>query len=342
MQPNLWSLYADMFRSRLFENAVSQLWEDGLISGEMHLGTGEEAIVAGVLAHLQDEDALALDHRSTPPLVIHGVDLFQILRELLGCEDGLCGGKGGHMHLFSKEHLAASSGIVGSAGPTAAGFALAAQQLRPGTISVAFFGEGAMNQGMLMESMNLAAAWHLPVLFVCKDDNWSISTNSVVSTGGTLIQRAQGLGLETFIADGRDVDHVWRIAQNAISNIRKGHGPVYLHAQCVHIEAHFLGFQLVRITRNPFTELPGLIKPLIRSLIHPGGASPRERIAGLKIILQTLIATWRDTRQEASNDPIVRTRSLLGSDPNRLEELEMSIQDEINAVISAASLGVRS
>jgi pyruvate dehydrogenase E1 component alpha subunit len=307
----------------------------------MHLGTGEEAIVAGVLAHLQEDDALALDHRSTPPLVIHGVDLYLILRELLGCEDGLCGGKGGHMHLFSKEHLAASSGIVGSAGPTAAGFALAAQQLRPGTIAVAFFGEGAMNQGMLLESMNLAAAWHLPLLFVCKDDNWSISTNSEISTGGTLIQRARGLGLETCIADGRDVDAVWRIAQKAISKIRNGHGPIFLHAQCVHLEAHFLGFKLVRVTRNPFYELPGIVMQLIQSLIRPGGAPPRERIAGLKIIFNTLLATWRDTRRDASNDPIIRTRTLLGSDPNRLEELEMTIQDEINAIISTASLGVR-
>ena len=341
MQPDLWSLYADMLRSRVFENAVAQFWEDGMISGEMHLGTGEEAIVAGVLAHLQEGDAMALDHRSTPPLVMRGVGLFLILREMLGCKDGLCGGKGGHMHLFSKEHLAASSGIVGSAGPTAAGFALAAQYLRPGTIAVAFFGEGAMNQGILLESMNLAAARHLPVLFVCKDDNWSITTTSREATGGSLIQRAQGLGLEPFIADGRDVDHVWRTAQQAISKIRNGHGPVFLHARCVHLEAHFLGFQLVRVTRNPVKEIPGIALPLIRSLINPGGASLRDRLAGLKIILQTILDTWRDARREASNDPIIRTRSLLGSDQARLEALETTVQDEINAVISTAMLEVR-
>jgi TPP-dependent pyruvate/acetoin dehydrogenase alpha subunit len=158
-----------MLKSRLFEEAVAKLWHDGLISGEMHLGTGEEAVVAGVVSQLREGDAMALDHRGSAALIMRGLDPVLIIRELLGCPDGLCGGMGGHMHLFSREYLAASSGIVGAAGPAAAGFALAANRLRPGSIAVAFFGEGSMNQGMLMESMNLASAWNLPVLFVCKD-----------------------------------------------------------------------------------------------------------------------------------------------------------------------------
>ena len=153
---DLWSLYALMKRSRQFEGAVTQLWKDGLISGEMHLGTGEEAILAGVVPQLCPGDAMAVDHRGSAAFLLRGVDPVLLLREMLGRDDGLCGGRGGHMHLYSKEHLAASSGIVGAEGPTAVGFALAAQYLRPGTITVAFFGEGAMNQGMLMESINLA------------------------------------------------------------------------------------------------------------------------------------------------------------------------------------------
>src|SRR5512136_2893320 len=181
-----WSLYALMKRSRRFEEAVAQLWKDGLISGEMHLGTGEESIIAGVVPQLREGDAMALDHRGTAALLMRGVDPVLIVRELLGRPDGLCGGMGGHMHLFSKEHLAASSGIVGAEGPNAAGFALAATFLRPGCIAVAFFVEAAMNQGMLMESMNLASVWRLPVLFVCKDDHWGITTSASDSTGGHL------------------------------------------------------------------------------------------------------------------------------------------------------------
>lgn len=156
MEPDLWSLYRQMLRSRGFEEVVKDLWEKGEISGEMHLGIGEEAIAAGVVTHLQKGDAMVLDHRSTPPLVVRGVDIVFLLREFLGRADGLCCGMGGHMHLFSPEHLAASSGIVGATGPIGAGFALAAQHLRPQNLAVAFFGEGAMNQGMLMESLNLA------------------------------------------------------------------------------------------------------------------------------------------------------------------------------------------
>lgn len=119
MPPDLWSLYGMMLKSRLFEEAVAQLWQAGRISGEMHLGTGEEGVIAGVMAHLQDGDALALDHRGSAALLMRGVDPVLILRELLGDPDGLCGGQGGHMHLFSKEHLAASSGIIGAGGPAA-------------------------------------------------------------------------------------------------------------------------------------------------------------------------------------------------------------------------------
>jgi pyruvate dehydrogenase E1 component alpha subunit len=134
-----------MFKSRYFEQSIADLWYKGLISGEMHLGMGEEAIVAGILSNLVDGDAMALDHRGTPPLLMRGIDMEKLLKEFLGHEDGLCSGYGGHMHLFSKEHLVASSGIVGASAPVAVGFALAGRKLRPGTISIAFMGEGAIN-----------------------------------------------------------------------------------------------------------------------------------------------------------------------------------------------------
>jgi pyruvate dehydrogenase E1 component alpha subunit len=172
-----------MARIRHFERTIAELWREGRICGEMHLGIGEEAIAAGVVAHLREGDGLAVDHRSTPPLVARGVDLEAMLLEMLGSEDGLCRARGGHMHLFSAEHLAASSGIVGAGGPMACGFALAAQRLRPGAVGVGFFGDGAMNQGMLLEALNLAQAWRLPVLFVCKDNRWAISPHAHARSG---------------------------------------------------------------------------------------------------------------------------------------------------------------
>jgi len=180
-------LYRQMLRARAYELAVEDLWNLGLISGEMHLGTGEEAVAVGVVTQLGDGDGLALTHRCSPALVVRGVPLALMLRELLGAEDGLCGGKGGHMHLFSKEHLAATSGIVGASLPTAAGFALANCRLRPGAIAVAFTGAGAMNQGMALETLNLAVAWRLPLVIVCIDNGWAITTTSDSVTGGSFL-----------------------------------------------------------------------------------------------------------------------------------------------------------
>ena len=187
-------LYELMYKARAFELALAELWSQGLISGEMHLGTGEEAIAAGVAAHLEQGDAVALDHRGTPILTLLGVDLTSMLKEMLGREDGLCRGRGGHMHLFAPERLAASSGIVGSSAPIAAGFALAAKRLRPGRVGVAFFGDGALNQGMLLEALNLAVAWSLPAIFVCKDNGWAITTRSSSVTGAESSSVRKDLG----------------------------------------------------------------------------------------------------------------------------------------------------
>lgn len=336
MAPDLWSLYAEMKKSRLFEEAVTQLWQEGLISGEMHLGTGEEAIIAGVLAHVQDGDALALDHRPTAAFLMRGVDPLLILRELLGSEDGLCKGCGGHMHLFSKKHLAASSGIVGAAGPAATGFALAAQHLRPQAIAVAFFGEGAMNQGMLLESINLAAVWRLPVLFVCKDDSWSITSDSRQLTGGSLRQRVEGLGVAYQEVDGLDVQTVCKAAERAIRSLREGNGACFLHAHCVHLEAHFLGYTLVRATRDPIGEVPTIVRPLLQSFLRRKGAPLRERTQGMREVLSSLLMTSRDPRRSLTSDPVWRARQELRADSQRLATLEANLEREVSDIISVA------
>jgi pyruvate dehydrogenase E1 component alpha subunit len=241
---------------------------------------------------------------------------------------------GGHMHLFSREHLAASSGIVGAEGPSAAGFSLAAKYLRPGSLAVAFFGDGAMNQGMLMEAMNLASVWKLPVLFVCKDDNWAVTTRSSQVTGGTIPDRARGFGLTVYEADGLDVLQVWETVQLAIERIRGGQGPAFLHAKCVHLEGHFLGFQLLRSVRNPFKEMPTTTGSLLRTSLRAGGGRISQRLKGLAQISTTMTATKQDPREDSSNDPLVRARSQLQSDSLRLSQLETAIQHEIADILN--------
>jgi TPP-dependent pyruvate/acetoin dehydrogenase alpha subunit len=331
---DLWSLYSMMLRGRLVEEAVRTLWLEGRISGEMHLGLGEEAIVAGVTANLEPDDALALDHRGTLPLVMIGAELEALLLELLGQPQGLCRGMGGHMHLFSPEHRAASSGIVGASGPTAAGFALAAQLLRPGSVAVAYFGEGAINQGMLMESFNLAGVWNLPVLFVCKDNDWSITTRSSTVTTADPASRAKGFGLPVWKADGWKVEQVFQVANEAIGAIRAGDGPGFLHLRCVHLEGHFLGDPLLRVGRHPVAEGREIAVPLARSATSPNGASPVRRAAGLGSISWSIARSVFDDKARR-RDPIAHSRATLNrQDKARLSQLEMDLESEVASAVA--------
>jgi pyruvate dehydrogenase E1 component alpha subunit len=337
MEPDLWSLYRQMLRSRLFEEKIMELWKAGQISGEMHLGMGEEAIVAGVLAHLQEGDAVALDHRGTPPLVMRGINLVSLLRELLGVTAGLCGGWGGHMHLFSRELLSASTGIVGATGPMAAGFALSAQHLRPRKIAVSFFGEGAMNQGMAMESMNLAVVWNLPVLFVCKDNGMSITTHSPSVTGGHLSERARSFGLDAFEVDGLDVGRVWAVAGEAIRNMRDRNGPAFIHATCVHFEGHMLGDPLLRVIRHPLKRGKEISGGLIRAAMAKIGTSKEDRLRRLGDIT-ALLKKAAAGQKKKDNDPLYLARQKLRKDQTRLDRLEEDVSDEMEEAVNSALL----
>jgi TPP-dependent pyruvate/acetoin dehydrogenase alpha subunit len=344
MEPDLLSLYKRMIRSRLFEVAVKQLWDEGAISGEMHLGLGEEAIVAGVIDHMIDGDAMALDHRGTPPMLMRGVDPVLLLREFLGRPDGLCRGMGGHMHLFSRQHLAASSGIVGASGPAAVGFALAGQQLRPGTLAIAFFGEGAINEGMLMEAMNLAVAWKLPVLFVCKDNDWAIFTKSSETTGADPGERARGFGMDVMEVDGSDVEAVWSAAREAVARARSGLGPTFVHASCTHFEGHFLGDALLRRARQPIgKEMRGDAWELVKSFLSLKGAPLRQRLASVKST--TSMIDRAKEQNSLERDPIeVTRRKLANEDAAKIveEQVAQEVQQVVETALSQADEGVGS
>ncbi len=332
MRPDRVRLYRMMLTSRRLEEEIARLWREGLISGEMHLGIGEEGIVAGVMGHLEDGDAVAADHRATPPMVMHGVDLAGIVAECLGSTVGLGRGTGGHMHLLSRAHLAASSGIVGASGPLACGFALAHQRLRPDRVAVAFFGEGAMNQGMLLESLNLAACWRLPVLFVCKDNGVAITTASRRVTAGNLPDRVRGFGVPAREVDGSDVEAVWQAADEAILRARRGGGPGYLHASCVRPEGHMLGDPLVRIVRRPVAELRSRVGPLTKAAVSPKGAGVGGRLAGLTDITG-MIARAAGMR---GRDPVRRSRARLEVGTGELERVEAEVDRAVRAAVATA------
>lgn len=332
---DLWLIYEHMLRSRRFEEAVAQIWQAGEISGEMHLSTGEEAVVAGTVLQLMDGDAMALDHRGTAPLVMRGVDLNLLLQEFLGRPDGLCAGRGGHMHLFSKAHLAASSGIVGASGPAAAGFALAARQLRPGTIVLAFFGEGAMNQGMMLEAMNLAVVWKLPVVFVCKDSKWAITTVSASVTGGDPVKRAESFGMPAARIDGTDVEAVWYAAGDAIKHARNDSGPTFILAACTHPEGHFLGDPLIRMARHPLQEMKKAAGPLLKSVTRVKGGGVVKRTGSLGKV-SALMGQSAAEQVFSQKDPLKIIRRKLKPDKTRLQQIEQNVDEEIRLVVNEA------
>ena len=335
MAMNRVALYRKMLTCRRLEEAIAVLWHEGRISGEMHLGIGEEGINVGVLDHLGDGDAVALDHRGTAGMVLRGVDPVAIVKECLGAEDGLCGGMGGHMHLYAKDRLAASTGIVGAGGPAACGFALAAQLLRPGKVAVAYFGEAAMNQGMLMEAMNLAAVWELPVLFVCRDNGTSITTDSASVTGGDLEERARGLGVPGRKVDGGDVEIVWRAAGAMIDRARGGRGPAFLRATCYRPEGHFLGDPLLRLARRPVAELKPRIGPLATAATRPQGAPAPQRAASLGKIT-AMLGRAVHTQLGPSRDPVQRFRKRLSLSSEDLAELEQAVEQIVMATVERA------
>lgn len=329
-------IYRKMLTCRRVEEALGKLWHDGIISGEMHLGIGEEGINVGVLDHVGDGDGIALDHRSTAGMVLKGVDITAIIKECIGLPDGLCHGMGGHMHLYSKAHLAGSSGIVGAAGPVACGFALSAQHLRKGKIAVAFFGESAMNIGHLMESMNLASAWNLPVLFVCRDNGMAITTPTELSTGGDIVERARGLGLKTLSLDGSDVRGVWQAAGKLISELRQGGQPAFLHLTCVRPEGHFLGDPFVRITRSPVAEMSKRLKDMLSgSAFSSPGASLTERVGGVAGVVTGLKRTL-SSQSFSEKDPIRIYRKKSKLSKRQLKKIEVTVAQEVDQAVVVA------
>jgi TPP-dependent pyruvate/acetoin dehydrogenase alpha subunit len=332
--PALERAYEQMARMRAVEEAQIRLWDDGLVPGELHTGIGEEGIVAGVLLNLSDTDSLALDHRPTPALVGRGVDIEGLLLEIMGHEDGINHGQGGHMHLFAREQRAAGDGMVGSSGPTACGFALAARHLHPGSVAVAFFGEAATNEGYMMEAFNIASAWKLPVLFVCKNNSWSITTHSREVTGGKLIERARSFGLATAKVDGQRVDEVQATAGRLITRMRNGKGPAFMLASCHRPQGHFTTDILVRVVRDPRAGASELAPGLLAAVRAPGG-SRGDRVAGLMTLTRRLGALAVD-QARGGRDPLASARRRIGG--QAAARIDLRVEAEVAPAERSARL----
>ena len=241
----LLTAYRTMRTIRTFEDRVHEEFATGEIPGFVHLYAGEEASATGVCMHLDDRDAIASTHRGHGHCIAKGVDVTQMMAEIYGRITGSCRGKGGSMHIadLSKGMLGAN-GIVGGGPPLICGTALAARYAGQGGVGVAFFGDGASNQGTTLEALNLAAVWNLPAVFVAENNGYAETTSSTWSVASdNIADRAAAFGMPGVIVDGFDFFAIYEAAGEAIERARHGGGPTLIEMKFTRYYGHFEGDQ---------------------------------------------------------------------------------------------------
>lgn len=224
------AMYRTMALIRRFEQLAVQLYRQGLIRGYFHPYTGEEAIATGVCAALDDGDAIVSTHRGHGHCIARGLDLPRMTAELLGREAGYCRGRGGSMHIADLARgVLGANGIVGGGLPIAVGAAKGFRLQGRNAVAACFFGDGASNNGTCAESLNLAAIWNLPVLFVLENNQYAVSTPIAASSrSATQAERARGYGIAAETINGNDVELVYARAREAVDRCRRQQGPFFL------------------------------------------------------------------------------------------------------------------
>lgn len=275
----LFGLLEGMLTIRMFEDRVRALAKASQLPGFVHLSIGQEASAVGVCACLRVDDHITSTHRGHGHVIAKGGDLYRMFAELLGRADGYCRGRGGSMHLVALEiGVLGTNGIVGGGIPSAVGAAWADAALAKDKLSVAFFGDGAANQGVLFESMNLAQIWTLPVVFVCENNGYAEWTPAADLTAGDIAERARGFGIETHQVDGNDVLAVACAAARATRRAHNGEGPTFIEARTYRLEGHLVGEEGLTKQYRPTGELElwhqrDPIDRYQRCLLHAGIAT---------------------------------------------------------------------
>jgi acetoin:2,6-dichlorophenolindophenol oxidoreductase subunit alpha len=287
-----------MLRIRRFDERASKMVKRGQIPGTVHTSIGQEAQVVGACMALGDDDYMTGNHRSHGHPIGKGSPLGPLMAELVGKATGVCGGKGGSLHLadFSVGSLG-ESGIVGSSIPIATGAALSSKVLDNGRVSLAFFGDGAANQGCLYEAMNMASVWDLPVIFLCENNQYALSTPAHTVTAGVIADRAAGFDMTGVrVEDGQNVLTVHGAVRTAVDRARGGDGPSLVEVVTYRYNEHSEGLRLGTDYRDE-----------------------QERLS------------WRE------RDPIVQFREYLVAEgiatDNAMDELEAAVQEEVDEAV---------
>ena len=238
----LLELYRTIKTIRAVENSLTRLFADGEVPGFIHLSVGQEAIAAGVCSALQQGDTLGTTHRGHGHVLARGLSLALFFKEVMGKAGGVCGGRGGSMHVSDMQlGILGANGIVGASIPIALGSAISHQIHSTGNIAVSFFGDGAMAEGVLHETLNMAKLWNAPLLLVCENNGWSEFSPTTRQFTATLKGLASAFKITWRQVDGNDVREVSTAAHKAVDGLRKGNGPAILECLTKRVRGHYEG-----------------------------------------------------------------------------------------------------
>jgi TPP-dependent pyruvate/acetoin dehydrogenase alpha subunit len=240
--PRLLQAYRQMVTIREFEDNANELYLTAKMPGLTHMYSGQEAVAVGICEALKSTDYITSTHRGHGHCVAKGANLKLMFCELLGKEEGYCRGKGGSMHIAdqSNGNLGANAIVAGSAG-IATGAALRSKMLEKDDVTVCFFGDGALGQGLLYEVMNMAALWNLPVIYACENNMYGEYTHVDEMAAGSLTARAEAFGIETHRVDGQDFVAVNALSENLVARAREGEGPFFIVLDTYRYHGHHVG-----------------------------------------------------------------------------------------------------
>jgi TPP-dependent pyruvate/acetoin dehydrogenase alpha subunit len=305
-----------MLRIRRFDERASKMVKRGQIPGTVHTSIGQEAQVVGACMALGDGDYMTGNHRSHGHPIGKGSPLGPLMAELVGKAGGVCGGKGGSLHLadFAVGSLG-ESGIVGSSIPIATGAALSSKVLGNGKVSLAFFGDGAANQGCLYEAMNMAGVWKLPVVFLCENNQYALSTPAHTVTSGVIAERAAGFDMPGVrVEDGQDVLAVYDAVTDAVERARRGDGPSLVEVVTYRFNEHSEGLRLGTDYRNAAERAAWVERDpivLFRQHLESAGIASAEQLDALEAgVLAEVDEAVRFTDDSPYPDPSVAFKDL--------------------------------
>ena len=252
----LLDFYKTMLTIRRFEEQTFEFYKRGLMAGLAHLYMGEEAVATGVCGALNEKDYIGSTHRGHGHLIARGADLDKMMAEILGKKTGYSNGKGGSMHIMAMDKgILGANGIVGGEIPIATGAAYSAKYRKTDQVSIAFLGDGASNEGTFHDSVNMAAAWHLPCIYVIENNLYGISVDiRDVTNTPDLSVRAKGYNIPGVTVDGMDVTAVYEAAKEAVARARAGEGPTIIEAKTYRWQGHHVGDPAVYRSRKSKTE----------------------------------------------------------------------------------------